>query len=418
MDTQNTQKPTEKELLDGLLDQLLKNYRKPEDILGEQGLLKRFSKAVLERALGAELTEHLGYEKHDPAGYGSGNARNGTTEKTLKGKNGEVTIEVARDRNGTFEPQIVKKHQTRFDGFDDKILSMYARGMTTRDIQGHLAEIYGVEVSPTLISNVTDAVAEEVRAWQNRPLEAVYPILYLDALHVKIRDAGHVQNRALYVAIGVKLDGDKEVLGLWAGQAEGAKFWLQVATELKNRGVQDIFIACVDGLKGLPQAIEAVFPKAQVQLCIVHLVRNCLNYVSWKERKAVAADLKPIYRAATSEDAWLQLEAFAEKWDSRYPSISQIWRRNWDQVTPFFAYPAEIRKVIYTTNAVESLNMSLRKVIKTRGSFPNEEAALKLLYLALERVAKRWTRPVQDWKAALNRFAILYEDRLPRGVLV
>ena len=413
-----TQKPTEKELLDRLLDQLLKDYKKPEDILGEQGLLKRFSKAVLERALGAELTDHLGYEKHDPAGYGSGNVRNGTTEKTLKGKNGEVTIDVPRDRNGTFEPQIVKKHQTRFDGFDEKILSMYARGMTTRDIQGHLEEIYGVEVSPTLISNVTDAVVEEVKTWQSRPLEAVYPILYLDALQVKIRDAGHVQNRAMYVAMGVKLDGDKEVLGLWAGQAEGAKFWLQVVTELKNRGVQDIFIACVDGLKGLPQAIETVYPQAQVQLCIVHLVRNCLNYVSWKERKTVAADLKPIYRAATSEDAWLQLEAFAEKWDGRYPNISQIWRRNWDQVTPFFAYPAEIRKVIYTTNAVESLNMSLRKVIKTRGSFPNEEAALKLLYLGLERVAKKWTRPVQDWKAALNRFAILYQDRLPRGVLV
>lgn len=414
----DAQKPTEKELLDGLLDQLLKDYKKPEDILGEDGLLKRFSKAVLERALSAELTEHLGYEKHDPAGYGSGNARNGSTEKTLKGKNGEVTIEVPRDRNGTFEPQIVKKRQTRFDGFDEKILSMYARGMTTRDIQGHLEEIYGVEVSPTLISNVTDAVVEEVKAWQSRPLEAVYPILYLDALHVKMREAGHVQNRAMYVAIGVRLDGAKEVLGLWAGQAEGAKFWLQVVTELKNRGVQDIFIACVDGLKGLPQAIETVFPKAQVQLCIVHLVRNCLKYVSWKERKTVAAELKPIYRAATSEDAWQQLEGFAEKWDGRYPSISQIWRRNWDQVTPFFAYPAEIRKVIYTTNAVESLNMSLRKVIKTRGSFPNEEAALKLLYLALERVAKKWTRPVQDWKAALNRFAILYEDRLPRGVLL
>jgi putative transposase len=422
MDTQNStekelQNSTEKELLDGLLDQLLKNYKKPEDVLGEQGLLKRLSKAILERALGAELTGHLGYEKHDPAGYGRGNARNGSTEKTLKGKNGEITIDVPRDRKGSFEPQIVKKHQTRFDGFDEKILSMYARGMTTRDIQGHLQEIYGVEVSPTLISNVTEVVSEEVKAWQNRPLEAVYPIVYLDALHVKIRDAGHVQNRAIYVAIGVKLDGDKEVLGLWAGQAEGAKFWLQVVTELKNRGVQDIFIACVDGLKGLPQAIETVFPKAQVQLCIVHLVRNCLNYVSWKERKVVAADLKPIYRAATSEDAQQQLEAFAEKWDGRYPSISQIWRRNWEQVTPFFAYPAEIRKVIYTTNAVESLNMSLRKVIKTRGSFPNEEAATKLMYLALERAARKWTRPVTDWKAALNRFAILYEDRLPRGVM-
>src|SRR4051812_26365034 len=258
MDEQNVtkKKPAQNELLNELVEQLLKDYKQPEEILGEQGLLKQLSKAILERALNAELTEHLGYKKHDPAGYGSGNARNGSTEKTLKGKNGEILVEVPRDRNGSFEPQIVKKHQTRFDGFDDKILSMYARGMTTRDIQGHLEEIYGVEVSPTLISNVTDAVVEDVKAWQSRPLEAVYPILYLDALHVKIRDAGHVQNRAMYVAIGVKLDGEKEVLGLWAGQAEGAKFWLQVVTELKNRGVQDIFIACVDGLKGLPQAIE------------------------------------------------------------------------------------------------------------------------------------------------------------------
>ena len=407
----DTQKPIKKELL----DELLKDYQKPEDILGEQGLLKQLTKAVLERALGAELTQHLGYERHDPAGYRSGNSRHGTTEKTLKGKNGEIRIEVPRDRQGTFEPQIVEKHQTRFDGFDEKILSMYARGMTTRDIQGHLQEIYGVEVSPTLISNVTEAVAEEVRAWQNRPLEVEYPIVYLDALQVKIRDAGQVQNRAIYVAMGINLDGNKEVLGLWAGQSEGAKFWLQVVTELKNRGVQDIFIACVDGLKGLPSAIEAVFPKAQVQLCIVHLVRNCLNYVSWKERKAVAADLKPIYGAATSDEGRQRLEGFAEKWDGRYPSISQIWRRNWEQVSPFFAYPREIRKVIYTTNAVESLNMSLRKVIKTRGSFPNEEAAMKLLYLALQRVAKNWTRPLPDWKAALNRFAILFEDRGPRG---
>src|SRR5689334_781585 len=312
-----------------LIDELLKGYQKPEDLIGENGLLKQLTKAVLERALNAELTQHLGYEKHDPAGHKSGNSRNGTSAKTIKGDFGEIVLETPRDRNSTFEPQIVSKHQTRFDGFDDKILSMYARGMTTRDIQGHLQEIYGVEVSPTLISDVTDAVAEDVKTWQNRPLEPVYPILYLDALHVKIREAGHVQNRAIYVAIGVQLDGNKEVLGLWAGQAEGAKFWLQVVTELKNRGVQDVFIACVDGLKGLPQAIERVFPKAQVQLCIVHRVRNCLNYVSWKERKAVAADLKPIYRAATSDDGRRQLEAFAEKWDARYPSISQTWRRNW-----------------------------------------------------------------------------------------
>src|SRR5215831_314321 len=306
----DAQKLTEKELLDGLLDQLLKDYKKPEDILGENGLLKRFSKAVLERALGAELTEHLGYEKHDPAGYGSGNARNGTTDKTLKGKNGEVRIEVPRDRNGTFEPQIVRKHQTRFDGFDDKILSMYARGMTTREIQGHLEEIYGVEISPSLISEVTDGVIEEVQQWQSRPLEPLYPIVYLDALFVKMRHEGRVENRAVYLAIGVRMDGVKDVLGLWTAETEGPKFWLTVVTELRNRGVQDVFIACVDGLKGFPEAIEAVFPKTQIQLCIVHLIRNSLKYVSHKERKLVAPDLKAIYSAPTAEAAEYELKRF------------------------------------------------------------------------------------------------------------
>lgn len=400
-----------------LVDSLLGDYKKPEDIIGENGLLKQLTKAILERALNAELTEHLGYEKHEAAGRNSGNSRNGTTSKTLKGDFGEITLETPRDRNSSFEPQMVAKGQTRFTGFDDKILSLYARGMSTREIQGHLQDIYGVEVSPTLISNVTDAVLEEVKAWQGRPLDPVYPIVYLDALYVKIRDGGHIQNRAIYVVIGVNLEGNKEVLGLWAGQAEGAKFWLQVLTELKNRGVRDMFIACVDGLKGFPQAIETVFPQAQVQLCIVHLVRSCLNYVSWKQRKQVAADLKPIYRAATAEDAYLRLEAFAEKWDRLYPTIAQIWRRNWEQITPFFAYPPEIRKVIYTTNAVESLNMSLRKVIKTRGSFPHEEAALKLLFLALEHIARKWTRPLADWKAALNQFAILLDGRVPMAAL-
>jgi putative transposase len=361
----------------------------------------------------AEMSEHLGYGKHDPAGNNSGNSRNGKTTKTLKGDFGEMPLETPRDRSGSFEPKMVAKGQTRFTGFDDKILSMYARGMSTREITGHLEEIYGVEVSPTLISNVTDAVKEEVTAWQNRPIDAVYPILYLDALYVKIREAGHIQNRAIYVAIGVNMQGRKEVLGLWMGQAEGAKFWLQVLTELNNRGLQDIFIACVDGLKGFPQAIETVFPKTQVQLCIVHLVRASLNYVSWKQRKQVAADLKPVYRASTAEEAQLRLEEFAIKWDRPYPTIAQMWRRNWEHVTPFFAYPAEIRKVVYTTNAIESLNMSLRKVIKTRGSFPSEEAAMKLLYMGLAHIAKKWTMPVQDWKAALQRFAILFGDRLP-----
>ena len=398
-----------------LIDKLLADYKKPEDIIGENGLLKQLTKAVLERAMQAEMTEHLGYEKHDPAGNNSGNSRNGGTTKTLKGDFGETPLETPRDRNGSYEPKIVGKSQTRFTGFDDKILSMYARGMSTREIQGHLEEIYKVEVSPALISNVTDAVLEEVKSWQSRPLDAVYPIVYLDALVVKIRDTGHVRNKAIYVVIGVNMEGNKEVLGLWAGQAEGAKFWLQVLTEIKNRGVADIFIACVDGLKGFPESIAAVFPEAQVQLCVVHQVRASLNYVSWKQRKAVAANLQPVYRSSTVEEAEQRLDEFAAKRDGAYPTISAMWRRNWDHSTPFFAYPADIRKVIYTTNAVESLNMSLRKVIKTRGSFPNQEAAMKLLYLALEHIAKKWTMPVRDWKAALQRFAILLGDRVPKA---
>jgi|SRR6185437_14456312 len=396
---------------DQLIKQLLANYKTPEDLIGEDGLLKRLTKKLVEGALGAEMTHHLGYEKHAAAGQGSGNSRNGASTKTLKGDFGEVDIEVPRDRNGSFEPKIVGKHQRRFTGFDDKILSMYARGMSTREIQGHLEEIYKVEVSASLISEVTDAVLEEVKAWQNRPLESLYPVLFLDALIVKMRHEGRVENRAVYVAIGIDLQGQKDVLGLWTSANEGAKFWLQVLTDLKNRGVKDVFIACVDGLKGFPQAIEAVFPQALVQLCIVHLTRASLSYVNWKERKAVVADLKAIYRAATAEQAEQELQAFSEKWDSRYPTIAPLWRRNWERVTPFFAFPAEIRRIIYTTNAVESLNMSLRKIIKTRGAFPSEEAGLKLLFLALRNVIGRW-EVVQYWKAALSRFTLLWEDRI------
>jgi putative transposase len=394
---------------DELIDEWLKQGRKPEDI---NGLLKEFTKRVVERAMQGEMAEHLGYEKHDPVGYKSGNSRNGATKKALKGDFGEIELETPRDRDSSFEPKIIAKGQTRFTGFDDKILSMYARGMTTREIEGHLKEIYGVEVSPTLISNVTEAVMEEVRAWQSRPVDALYPILYLDALYVKIRENGHVQNRAVYLAMGIRMDGSKEVLGLWTSANEGAKFWLQVLTELRNRGLEDVFIVCVDGLKGFPDAIETVFPKAQVQLCIVHLVRASLNYVSWKQRREVAADLRTIYTAATAEEAGMRLEELAQKWDRTHPTISQIWRRNWERITPFFAYPAEIRKIIYTTNALESVNMSLRKVIKTRGSFPNEESALKLLYLALRNVMKKWNS-VQNWKEALNRFQVLWPDRMP-----
>ena len=396
-----------------LIDNLLKNYKKPEDLIGENGLLKQLTKQLLERAMAAEMTEHVGYEKHEAAGNNSGNSRNGRSTKTLKGTFGELTLETPRDRNGTFEPQIIEKHQTRFTGFDANILSLYARGLSTREIQQHLEEIYHVEVSPGLISSVTDEVLDEVKAWQNRQLEAVYPIMYLDAIQFKVRDNGHVKNKAIYLAIGVTIEGYKEVLGLWIAQTEGAKFWLQVVTELKNRGVTDIFIACVDGLKGFPEAIESVFPQTEVQLCIVHLVRHSLNYVGWKQRKEVAADLKLIYAAATDIEAEQRLAEFSLKWDTKFPMIAKSWRSNWARVIPFLAHPPEIRKVIYTTNAIESLNMSLRKVTKARGSFPNDEAVSKLLYLALRNIAKKWTMPVHAWKDALNRFAIIYENRLP-----
>jgi len=401
----------DKELLDRLLADF--KYTSPEDLIGETGLLKQLTKGLLERALQAELTDHLGHEKNAPLAISGGNARNGKSAKTIKGEFGKMPIEIPRDRDSTFEPIIVEKGQTRFAGFDDKIISLYARGMTTREIQGHLEEIYGVDVSPGLISSVTDAVADEVKIWQNRPLDAVYPIVYMDAVRIKVRDNGHVSNKAVYLALGVTMDGIKEVLGMWVAENEGAKFWLQVVTELQNRGVQDIFIACVDGLKGFPEAIETVFPRTQVQLCIVHMVRNSLKYVSWKQRKEVATDLKTIYQAATAEQAEIHLAEFEAKWDKTHLAISQSWRRNWERITPFFAYPPEIRKVIYTTNAIESLNMSLRKVTKNRGSFPNDAAMFKLLYLALNNIAKKWTMPIRDWRAALNRFTILFEDRMP-----
>ncbi len=397
-----------------LIDSLLSGYKKPEDLIGENGLLKQLTKALVERALEAEMEAHLGHAKNGPVANPAGNTRNGKSRKTLKGEFGELPVEIPRDRHGSFEPQLIPKHQTRWSGFDDKIISLYARGMTVREIQSHLEEMYGTEVSPTLISSVTDAVADEVKAWQSRPLDALYPIVYLDCIHVKVRDTGIVRAKAVYLALGINMSGEKELLGIWVAQSEGAKFWLQVVTELKNRGVQDIFIACVDGLKGFPEAIETVFPKTDVQLCIVHLVRYSLNYVSWKLREEVAADLKAIYSAATVEDAELRLAEFDEKWGTAYPPIVQSWQRNWARIIPFFDYPPEIRKVIYTTNAIESVNMSLRKITKNRGSFPNDEALLKLFYLALNNISKRWTMPIRDWKAALNRFTIQFEDRMPQ----
>jgi putative transposase len=399
------------------IDSLLKD-KKPEEIIGENGLLQQLTKQLLERAMAAEMTAHVGYEKHEPTGNNSGNSRNGTSAKTLKGTFGTMPIEVPRDRNGTFEPQIIGKHQTRFTGFDDNIISLYARGLSTREIKQHLEEIYHVEVSRTLISSVTDAVIDEVRTWQGRQLSEFYPIVYLDAIQFKVKDSGHIRNKAVYLAIGVGLDGLKEVLGLWIAQTEGAKFWLQVVTELKNRGVKDIFIACVDGLKGFPEAIESVFPQTTVQLCIVHLVRHSLNYVNWQQRQEVVCDLRLIYTAATETAAAQSLEEFGLKWDAKYPMLAKSWHNNWERVIPFFAYPPEIRKVIYTTNAIESLNMSLRKVTKARGSFPHDEAVFKLLYLALRNIEKRWTKPVQHWKAALNLFAITFADRFPEEALL
>lgn len=397
-----------------VIDELLKEYKTPEDLVGKDGLFKQLQKALIERAMAAEMTHHLGYEKNDPKGYNSGNSRNGKGKKTIKGDFGELEIEVPRDRNGEFDPQLIKKRQTRFKGFDDKIISMYARGMTTRDITDHLLELYGVEVSSDLISSVTDGIIDEVNEWRNRELDPLYPILYLDAIVVKVRDEGHIRNKSVYLALAVNMEGHKELLGMWIETSEGAKFWLRVVTELNNRGVKDIFIACVDGLKGFEDAIHSVFPGTEVQLCIVHMVRNSLKFVSYRDRKKVAADLKRIYHSATADDAQSELDNFREIWDQKYPLIGKSWQNLWNGVTPFLAYPDYIRKAIYTTNAIESVSMSLRKALKTRRSFPNDEAALKLIYLATKNTSKKWTMPIRNWELALNQFAIVFEERLTR----
>jgi putative transposase len=393
-----------------VLDELLAGCTTPDDVLGEGGVFKQLKKALLERMLGAELTAHLGYERGDPSGRGSGNNRNGYSSKTVLTEEGSLELSIPRDRNGSFEPQIVPKGETRLDGFDDRIISLYARGLTVREIQGHLQELYGIEVSPDLISRVTDAVLDEVREWQSRPLDPLYPIIFFDALRVKIRDEGLVRNKAVYVALAITAEGEKEVLGLWIEQTEGAKFWLKVMNELKNRGVGDVLIAVVDGLKGFPEAIGTVFPQTIVQTCIVHLIRNSLAFVSWKDRKLLMPDLKAIYRAETAEAALARLDDFEAAWGRRYPAVGAAWRRAWEHVVPLFAFPKDIRKMIYTTNAVESLHRSLRKIIKTRGSFPSDEAALKLLFLALRNAGVHWRKPV-EWTAAMGQFAILFGDR-------
>ena len=397
-----------------LVNQLLSGRKTAGEI---EDLLKDLRKAFIESALEGELTHLLGYQKHEAAGRNSGNSRNGASRKTVKTDESQFEVEVPRDRNGQFEPQLIGKYQRRWDGFDETILALYAHGMSTRDVQSFLRQKYDIEISPEFVSSVCESLSAGVQEWRTRPLAAVWPILYLDALFLKVRDEGRVVTKALYVAVGVNLEGRKELLGLWLGQSEGAKFYLQLLNELKSRGVEDIFIACVDGLKGLPEAIESVFPKTTVQTCVVHLVRHSLSFVSDKERKAVAADLKTIYQAATETEALQSLEKFQIKWDKKYPVISRSWRANWGRVKPMFELPAEIRRVVYTTNVIESLNFSLRKIIKGRSAFPNDDSVFRLIYLGLEQVSRKWTMPIKNWKAALQQFAILYEDRLPLEAL-
>ena len=397
-----------------LIDELLSEYQNPEDLMGEGGILKELTKALVERCLNAEIETHLQEEQQATIVQAKPkNRRNGHSSKKIKGEFGEAEISVPRDRNGEFEPIIIPKRQNRFNGFDDKILSLYARGMTTRDIQEQLKDLYGVEVSHALISNVTEAVEAERKEWQNRTLDEIYPIVFLDALVVKVRHEGRVINKAVHMALGVNLEGKKELLGIWMTTNESSKFWLSVMTELQNRGVKDIFIACVDGLTGFPEAIETVFPQTRVQLCIVHMTRNSLKYVSYKDRKAVATDLKKIYGANTESEAEQALVEFGEFWDKQYPTISKSWLSHWEQVIPFFAFPEDIRKAIYTTNAIESMNMTLRKVLRNHRSFPTDESVMKVIYLAINNISKKWTMPIRNWKSALNRFAIEFEGRFP-----
>ena len=402
-----------KELLpDELLDELLAGARTEEEITGRGGLLSQLTKRLVERAMEVELTDHLGYEPHQEPPGGAGNTRNGSTSKTLLTEHGEVRIDTPRDRKGTFEPQIVRKRQRRFEGFDDKILALYSRGLSTRDIEAHLEEIYGVKVGRDLISRVTDAVMDDARAWQTRPLDDVYPVVFLDALVLKIRDGGSVQRKACYLALAITMDGDREVLGIWFQDAEGAKFWMQVLTDLKTRGVRDILICCVDGLKGFPEAIEAVYPATTVQTCIVHLIRQSLRYVPRRQYDQVVKDLRPIYTAVNADAALAALEAFEDKWGSQIPVIGQAWRNSWEYITPFLAFEPEVRRVIYTTNAIEALNRQLRKATKTKGSFPSEDAARKLVYLAIQNAVPQWTR-TRGWTKALLAFKIHFGDRLP-----
>lgn len=396
-----------------LLDELLKDYTKLEDLLGESGLLRQLTAALVSRAMDAELTQHLGYESGDQPPDAETNRRNGKTAKTLRSDLGDIQVQVPRDREGSFEPQIVPKHQRTFDGFDDKILAMYARGMSVRDIREHIAEIYGVQVSAEMVSKVTDAVVDELHAWQHRPLEALYCIVYVDALVVKIRGKGGVSNMAVHLVVGVAQDGHKDVLGIWIAENEGAKFWLSVLTEMRQRGVEDILVLCADGLTGLPDAVEAAYPQAIFQTCIVHMVRQSVRFVPWKDRRDVCSGLRHIYTADDEQAAGEALRRFEERWGAKYPMIGPAWHRRWAEITPFLAFPEEIRRAIYTTNAIEALNRQLRKVLKTKGHLPNEDAAKKLIYLAIRNAHKTWGKNSHcSWGQALLQFAIHFEGRV------
>ena len=401
------------------LKEMIKDHlaegRHPQELLEKGGLLQQLTKQLVQLCLEAEMDTHLGYEKGERNGTSSENRRNGYSKKTLKSDQGEMTLGIPRDRNAEFEPQIIKKRQTRLAGLDTKVLALYARGMTVRDIQAQLEEMYGVEISSALISNVTDAVIEEVKAWQNRPLDEVYPIVWFDALQVKVRQDNRVISKALYLALAVNMTGQKEILGMWLAPTEGAKFWLSVFSELRNRGMQDIFIACVDGLKGLDEALQTAFPDVLVQTCIVHMVRNSTKFVSYKDRKEICTDLKMIYQATNENIALENLDKFCDKWDTKYPMIGKSWRNNWDKIIPMFLFPEEILRTIYTTNAVESVNMTLRKASKNRRIFPTDESVLKVMYLAIQNISKKWTMPIRNWGQALGWFSVEFEERFPLG---
>jgi len=396
-----------------ILDELLKEYKGPDDFFGPDGLVKQLSKALIERVMQAELTEEIGYEKNESGEKETSNRRNGNSAKTLRTDQGPMEIEIPRDRDGEFEPHIIPKHQREWRGFDDKILSMYGLGLSTKAIQENLKDIYNVEVSPELISRVTDEVKGFVEEWRNRPLESFYPVIFFDALRVNIRDEGHISKKAVYLALAIRLDGQKELLGMWIERNEGSKFWMGILNELKNRGVQDVLIAAVDGLTGFPDAINAVFPETEVQLCMVHMVRNSVKYVPYKDRKAVTTDLKEIYLAPSADAADSALERFAEKWDRKYPAISKSWQSRWNEVIPFFKFSPDIRKAIYTTNAIESINYNLQRNLKTRQSFPNDESAMKLVFMILRRISKKWTMPIRNWGEALHQFSVIYGNRVP-----